>query len=101
MNKPIYEVSNSFNLSQILNKNFDNENELKVDEVDNIEPNNNTNVNLKNSKATFYLTEESYIKKHNLNSSTKESISGNNDNNDGTKLFFDENLVQSIEEIKK
>ena len=98
MNKPIYEINNSFNLSQILNKNFDNENELKVDEVDNI-PNNN--INLKNSKNAFYLTEESYIKKHSLNLSTnKDSLSGNFENNDN-KLFFDENSVQSIEGIKK
>ena len=98
MNKPIYEINNSFNLSQILNKNFDNENELKVDEVDNI-PNNN--INLKNSKNAFYLTEESYIKKHSLNLSTnKDSFSGNFENNDN-KLFFDENSVQSIEGIKK
>ena len=97
MNKPIYEINNSFNLSQILNKNFDNENELKVDEVDNI-PNNN--INLKNSKNAFYLTEESYIKKHSLNLSNKDSLSGNFENNDN-KLFFDENSVQSIEGIKK
>ena len=99
MNKPIYEMNNSFNLSQILNKNFDNENELKVDEVDNIPlNNNNSGNNLKNSKNAFYLTEEAYIKKHSLNSSTKESNSGINDN---IKLFFDENSVQSIEGIKK
>ena len=97
MNKPIYEINNSFNLSQILNKNFDNENELKVDEVDSI-PNNN--INLKNSKNAFYLTEESYIKKHSLNLSNKDSLSGNFENNDN-KLFFDENSVQSIEGIKK
>jgi hypothetical protein len=97
MNKPIYEMSNSFNLSQILNKNFDNESELKVDEVDNIPSNNN----LKNSKNTFYLTEESYIKKHSLNISTKDSFSGNFENNNDTKLFFDENSVQSIEGTKK
>ena len=102
MNKPIYEISNSFNLSQILNKNFDNENELKVDEVDNIPSNtNNNNTNLKNSKSAFYLTEESYIKKHSLNISTKDSLSGNFENNDNSKLFFDENSVQSIEGTKK
>ena len=98
MNKPIYEISNSFNLSQIMNKNFESENEIKVDEVDNIPINNNTSNNLKNSKNAFYLTEESYIKKHSLNTSTKDSNSGNNEN---TKLFFDENSVQSIEGIKK
>ena len=95
MNKPIYEMNNSFNLSQILNKNFDNENELKVDEVDNI-PNNNNGNSLKNSKNAFYLTEESYIKKHSLNSSTRDSNNGNEN-----KLFFDENSVRSIEGIKK
>ena len=99
MNKPIYEISNSFNLSQILNKNFDNENELKVDEVDNIPLNNSNNSNLKNSKNAFYLTEESYMKKLSLNLSNKDS-SGNFENNDN-KLFFDENSVQSIEGIKK
>jgi hypothetical protein len=99
MNKPIYEISNSFNLSQILNKNFDNENELKVDEVDNIPLNNSNNSNLKNSKNAFYLTEESYMKKISLNLSNKDS-SGNFENNDN-KLFFDENSVQSIEGIKK
>jgi hypothetical protein len=99
MNKPIYEMSNSFNLSQILNKNFENESDLKVDEVDNNVPvNNNSSGNLKNSKNAFYLTEETYIKKHSLNNSTKESNSGNNDN---IKLFFDESSVQSIEGIKK
>ena len=98
MNKPIYEISNSFNLSQIMNKNFESENEIKVDEVDTIPINNNTSNNLKNSKNAFYLTEESYIKKHSLNTSTKDSNSGNNEN---TKLFFDENSVQSIEGIKK
>ena len=101
MNKPIYEISNSFNLSQILNKNFETENEIKVDEVDNIPlNNNNTNNNLKNSKNAFYLTEETYIKKHSLNTSTRDSNSGNNNENN-TKLFFDENSVQSIEGIKK
>ena len=98
MNKPIYEMSNSFNLSQILNKNFENESDLKVDEVDNVPVNNNSSGNLKNSKNAFYLTEETYIKKHSLNNSTKESNSGNNDN---IKLFFDESSVQSIEGIKK
>ena len=96
MNKPIYEMSNSFNLSQILNKNFENESDLKVDEVDNMPANNN--INTKNSKNAFYLTEETYIKKHSFNTSTKESNSGINDN---IKLFFDENSVQSIEGIKK
>ena len=102
MNKPIYEISNSFNLSQILNKNFETENEIKVDEVDNIplNNNNNSNNNLKNSKNAFYLTEETYIKKHSLNTSTRDSNSGNNNENN-TKLFFDENSVQSIEGIKK
>ena len=91
-------MSNSFNLSQILNKNFENESDLKVDEVDNVPVNNNSSSNLKNSKNAFYLTEETYIKKHSLNNSTKESNSGNNDN---IKLFFDESSVQSIEGIKK
>ena len=86
-------------MSQILNKNFDNENELKVDEVDNIPLNNSNNSNLKNSKNAFYLTEESYMKKISLNLSNKDS-SGNFENNDN-KLFFDENSVQSIEGIKK
>jgi hypothetical protein len=102
MNKPIYEISNSFNLSQILNKNFETENEIKVDEVDNIplNNNNNSNNNLKNSKNAFYLTEETYIKKLSFNTSTRDSNSGNNNENN-TKLFFDENSVQSIEGIKK
>ena len=102
MNKPIYEISNSFNLSQILNKNFETENEIKVDEIDNIplKNNNNSNNNLKNSKNAFYLTEETYIKKHSFNTSTRDSYSGNNNENN-TKLFFDENSVQSIEGIKK
>ena len=62
--------------------------------------NNNSNNNLKNSKNAFYLTEETYIKKHSLNTSTRDSNSGNNNENN-TKLFFDENSVQSIEGIKK
>ena len=69
MNKPIYEVNNSLNLSQI----FNNENELKVDEIPDT-PGNYTNTNTKAIKGVFELTETSFIKKHSINLSIKEIL---------------------------
>ena len=69
MNKPIYEVNNSLNLSQI----FNNENELKVDEIPDT-PGNYTNTNTKAIKGVFDLTETSFIKKHSINLSIKEIL---------------------------
>jgi hypothetical protein len=59
MNKSIYEINNSLNLSQFLNKNFDNENEIKVDEIPDSQ--------VKNIKSVFDLTETSFMKKHSMN----------------------------------
>ena len=64
MNKPIYEINNSLNLSQFLNKNFDNENELKVDEISD---NQGMSTSVKNIKSVFDLTETSFMKKHSMN----------------------------------
>ena len=63
MNKPIFEVNNSLNLSQFLNKNMDNENELKVDEL----PDNPTvSTSSKAIRSVFDLTETSFIKKNSM-----------------------------------
>ena len=69
MNKSIYEINNSLNLSQI----FNNENELKVDEIPDT-PSGSTNVNAKGIKGVFDLTETSFIKKHSINLSIKEIL---------------------------
>ena len=69
MNKPIYEVNNSLNLSQI----FNNENELKVDEIPDT-PGTCANTNAKGIKGVFDLTETSFIKKHSINLSIKEIL---------------------------
>ena len=71
MNKSIYEVNNSLNLSQIFNKNFENENGLKVDEVPDI---NGVNTSIKGIKGVFDLTETSFMKKHSINLSIKEIL---------------------------
>ena len=63
------EVNNSLNLSQI----FNNENELKVDEIPDT-PGAYTNTNAKAIKGVFDLTETSFIKKHSINLSIKEIL---------------------------
>lgn len=100
MNKSIYEPSNSLNLSQILNKNFENESELKVDEI----PDTNLNSSVKGMKNVFDLTETSFIKKHSINLLTIKEILPNNQ---GEKDFItsedevEKKMIQSIEEKKK
>ena len=101
MNKSIYEPSNSLNLSQILNKNFDNENELKVDEVQDTQ---NLSSSVKSFKNVFDLTETSFIKKHSINLLTIKEILPNNQ---GEKDFItnddevEKKMIQSLEEKKK
>jgi hypothetical protein len=101
MNKSIYEPSNSLNLSQILNKNFDNENELKVDEVQDSQ---NLSSSVKSFKNVFDLTETSFIKKHSINLLTIKEILPNNQ---GEKDFItnddevEKKMIQSLEEKKK
>ena len=100
MNKPIYEINNSFNLSQIFNKNFEFENEIKVDEIS--DEQNDIN-NIKNSKSInniFELTEKSFLKKHSLNNSFNQNIIKEVDNNGPEDKIFNEKLIQSIEEKK-
>ena len=101
MNKTIYEPSNSLNLSQILNKNFDNESELKVDEIQDTQ---NLNSSVKNMKNVFDLTETSFIKKHSINLLTIKEILPNSQ---GEKDFItnddevEKKMIQSLEEKKK
>ena len=101
MNKSIYEPSNSLNLSQILNKNFDNESELKVDEIQDTQ---NLNSSVKNMKNVFDLTETSFIKKHSINLLTIKEILPNSQ---GEKDFItnddevEKKMIQSLEEKKK
>lgn len=100
MNKTIYEPTNSLNLSQILNKNFDNESELKVDEVPDTQ---NLNSSVKGMKNVFDLTETSFIKKHSINLLTIKEILPNNQ---GEKDFItnddevEKKMIQSLEEKK-
>ena len=100
MNKTIYEPTNSLNLSQILNKNFDNESELKVDEVPDTQ---NLNSSVKGMKNVFDLTENSFIKKHSINLLTIKEILPNNQ---GEKDFItnddevEKKMIQSLEEKK-
>lgn len=101
MNKSIYEPSNSLNLSQILNKNFENESELKVDEISDTQ---NLNSSVKGMKNVFDLTETSFIKKHSINLLTIKEILPNNQ---GEKDFItnddevEKKMIQSLEEKKK
>ena len=97
MNKPIYEINNSLNLSQFLNKNFD-ENELKVDEITDVQA---VNPNIKSLKSLFDLTETSFIKKHSMNISIKEILP--NEQEDKFITNDDEvekKMIQSIIEKK-
>ena len=97
MNKPIYEINNSLNLSQFLNKNFD-ENELKVDEITDVQ---GMSTNVKAIKSVFDLTESSFIKKHSINLSIKEILP--NDQDDKFITNDDEvekKMIQSLIEKK-
>ena len=97
MNKPIYEINNSLNLSQFLNKNFD-ENELKVDEISDVQA---VNTSIKGIKILFDLTETSFIKKHSMNISIKEILP--NEQEDKFITNDDEvekKMIQSIIEKK-
>ena len=99
MNKPIYEINNSLNLSQFLNKNFDNENELKVDEISD---NQGMSTSVKNIKSVFDLTETSFMKKHSMNLlSIKEILPTEQEDkfitNDDE---VEKKMIQSLEEKK-
>ena len=72
MNKPIYEINNTLNISQYLTKNIDNENELKVDEVSDTKDIEN---NIKVTESIFDLTETSFIRKNSTNPQKKEILS--------------------------
>ena len=101
MNKAIYEVNNSLNLSQILNKNYDNESELKVDEVSDTQ---GVNTSVKGIKSVFDLTETSFIKKHSMNLLTIKEILPNAQEEKDFITNDDEvekKMIQSIEEKKK
>ena len=101
MNKSIYEVSNSLNLSQILNKNFENESELKVDEVSDTQ---GLNTSIKGIKNVFDLTETSFIKKHSINLLPIKEILPNGQEEKDFLTNDDEvekKMIQSIEEKKK
>ena len=97
MNKPIYEINNSLNLSQFLNKNFD-ETELKVYEISDVQA---VNSSIKSIKGLFDLTETSFIKKHSMNFSIKEILP--NEQEDKFITNDDEiekKMIQSIIEKK-
>ena len=84
MNKSIYETNNnSLNLSLFFSKNFENENELKVDEIS--EPQVATS-NSKGVKGVFDLTETSFIRKNSTNFQLKELLSISQDD----KFFSNE-----------
>ena len=97
MNKSIFEINNSLNLSQFLNKNYETENELKVDEISDIPAENN---NPKAGKSIFDLTETSFIKKNSMNFQLKEILSISQED----KFFSNEedvkNMIQSFEKNK-
>ena len=101
MNKSIYEVNNSLNLSQFLNKNFDNENELKVDEISDSQGMMSNSV--KNLKSVFDLTETSFIKKHSMTLLTIKEIlpNGQEDRFITNDDEVEKKMIQSIEEKKE
>ena len=98
MNKPIYEINNSLNLSQFLNKNFE-ENDLKVDEISDIQGNTSN----KGVKSVFDLTETSFIKKHSMNLLTIKEIlpNGQEDRFITNDDEVEKKMIQSIEEKKE
>ena len=84
MNKSIYEINNSFNISQILSK--DTENELKVDEI--TEPRDSGTNNIKSTNCIFDLTETSFIKKNSkdiMSLSQIDKFFGNEDDENSNK----------------
>ena len=102
MNKSIYDANNSLNLSQIFNKNFDNENELKVDEIPDAPASTGLSSSVKGIKGVFDLTETSFIKKHSINLSIKEILP--NEQEDKFITNDDEvekKMIQSLVENKK
>ena len=101
MNKSIYEVNNSLNLSQFLNKNFDNENELKVDEISDSQGMMSNSV--KNLKSVFDLTETSFIKKHSMTLLTIKEIlpNGQEDRFITNDDEVEKKMIQSNEEKKE
>ena len=102
MNKSIYDANNSLNLSQIFNKNFDNENELKVDEIPDAPASTGLSSSVKGIKGVFDLTETSFIKKHSINLSIKEILP--NEEEDKFITNDDEvekKKIQSLVENKK
>ena len=97
MNKPIYEMNNSLNISQYLNKNLD-ENDLKVDEIPDVQG--VDCINSINGKSFFDLTETSFIKKNSNISQIKEILSMSQVD----KFFTEEEekrIIQNFEKISK
>ena len=96
MNKPIFEVNNSLNISQYLNKNLENENDLKVDEIPDMQGVDCINSNSPNSKGVFDLTETSFIRKNSNSVHIKEILSISQED----KFFSEEDekgMLQSLE----
>ena len=97
MNKSIFEINNSLNLSQFLNKNYEGENELKVDEISDIQTEIN---NQKGMKNIFDLTETSFIKKNSMNFQLKEILSISQDDKSFSNEDDVKNMIQSFDKIK-
>ena len=97
MNKPIFEINNSLNLSQFLNKNFEGENELKVDEISDIP---NEANNQRGGKSIFDLTETSFIRKNSMNFQLKEVLSISQDDKSFSNEDDVKNMIQSFEKNK-
>ena len=97
MNKPIFEINNSLNLSQFLNKNFEWENELKVDEISDIP---NEANNQRGGKSIFDLTETSFIRKNSMNFQLKEILSISQDDKSFSNEDDVKNMIQSFEKNK-
>ena len=97
MNKPIFEINNSLNLSQFLNKNFEGENELKVDEISDIPTETN---NQRGGKSIFDLTETSFIRKNSMNFQLKEILSISQDDKSFSNEDDVKNMIQSFEKNK-
>ena len=97
MNKPIFEINNSLNLSQFLNKNFEGENELKVDEISDIT---NEANNQRGGKSIFDLTETSFIRKNSMNFQLKEILSISQDDKSFSNEDDVKNMIQSFEKNK-
>ena len=91
--------NNSLNLSQILNKNFDSENDLKVDEISDTQ---GVSSCVKNKKNVFDLTETSFIKKHSMNNIIIKEILpiGQEDKFLTNDDEVEKKMIQSLEEKK-